>query len=418
MRLICVYAGTLIWQISLGGTAYDEAYSSLLSLNKTYYISGWSNSIDGLITDNIGYVNSWTAKLRFCNKIYYADLDSDGYVDIYSDTLACELPTGYVFDSTDCNDLNPGIHPTLTDFCNAIDDNCNGLTDEDATFVTYFADVDGDNYGDIFNDSIACFELEGYVINNEDCNDLNAEINPATSEICNDIDENCNIEVDEGLTIYTLYADVDGDTYGNPDAAVDTCIETIAGYVNNSLDCNDTIATIYPGATELCNYLDDDCDGLADENLTYILSYQNNDDDAFGNPLIDSLSCELPAGYVEDNTDCDDTNPDIFPGATEILNGLDDDCDQIADEGLFIENLNNIICSISPNPSFDIINIVSNINSNGLYEIISATGQVVLFGEWDINNTSISIINIPAGVYNLRLLFNDNIAVLSFIKIN
>ena len=89
-----------------------------------------------------------------------------------------------------------------------------------------------------------------------------------------------------------------------------------------------------------------------------------------------------------------------------------------ADEGLSIENLNNIICSISPNPSFDIINIVSNINGNGLYEIISATGQVVLFGDWEINNTSISIINIPAGVYTLRLLFNDNIAVLSFIKIN
>ncbi|MFZ1634800.1 MAG: putative metal-binding motif-containing protein, partial [Chitinophagales bacterium] len=166
------------------------------------------------------------------------------------------------------------------------------------------------------------------------------------------------------------------------------------------------------------NYLDDDCDGLADENLTYILSYQDNDGDAFGNLLIDSLSCELPIGYVEDNTDCDDTNPDIFPGATEILNGLDDDCDQIADEGLTIENLNNIICSISPNPSFDIINIVSNISGNGLYEIISATGQVVLYGDWDATNISISIIDIPSGIYNIRLSIYETLLSLTFIKIN
>ena len=76
------------------------------------------------------------------------------------------------------------------------------------------------------------------------------------------------------------------------------------------------------------------------------------------------------------------------------------------------------LCTISPNPSFDIINIVSNISGNGLYEIISATGQVVLYGDWDATNISISIIDIPSGIYNIRLSIYETLLSLTFIKIN
>ncbi|MBK9454071.1 MAG: putative metal-binding motif-containing protein [Bacteroidetes bacterium] len=167
----------------------------------------------------------------------------------------------------------------------------------------------------------------------------------------------------------SLYNDTDSDTYGNPDAATGTCLEIISGYVNNNLDCNDTLAKIYPGATELRNYLEDDCYGLADDNLTYLHTYQDADDNNFRYQFIDSLSCELPTGYVSDSTDCDDTNSDIYPGAIEILNGLDDDCDQIADEGLSINELQVEQISLYPNPAFNTIQIISNFSEVGIFTV-------------------------------------------------
>ncbi|MBK9506567.1 MAG: T9SS type A sorting domain-containing protein [Bacteroidetes bacterium] len=325
--------GEILWQKSIGGSLSDLPYSIKKINDDEIIISGYSNSIDYDVTPTYGSLNVWTVKLGFCTTKYYADTDGDGFGDISFDTLACEIPLGYALDSTDCNDLNPEIHPTLTDICNAIDDNCNGLTDEDATFVTYFADIDGDTFGDILNDSTACNELIGYVLDNSDCNDTNN--------------------------------------------------------------------AIYPGATELCNYLDDNCDGFIDDNLTYILSYQDNDGDDFGNPLIDSISCELPIGFVEDNTDCDDTNPEIYPGATEMLNGLDDDCDQIADEGLATTDIVKNTISIFPNPVNAILFIQSDATQH--ITIVNQLGEEILHTDLLIGLNTISVADFASGVYWVKV---------------
>ena len=91
------------------------------------------------------------------------------------------------------------------------------LNDYNPILPVYYADFDGDGYGDPFNFVVAPEAPEGYVNNNDDCNDEAFFINPGMSEICNNYDDNCNADIDEGLTFTIYFADEDGDTYGSPD---------------------------------------------------------------------------------------------------------------------------------------------------------------------------------------------------------
>ncbi len=99
-------------------------------------------------------------------------------------------------------------------------------------------------------------------------------------------------------------------------------------------DCDDDNASVYPGAEEVCNGFDDNCDGQVDNAATdATLYYLDLDADGFGDAGAMVTSCEEVAGYVVDNTDCDDTSSVINPNAMEICDGLDDDCDGGVDEG-------------------------------------------------------------------------------------
>src|SRR6185295_5907948 len=165
----------------------------------------------------------------------YADADAETYGNVNSTTMACSAPTGYVSNSTDCNDANAAIHPNATETCNGIDDNCNGQVDEGVK-TTFNADADGDTYGNVNSTTLACSAPTGYVSNSTDCNDANAAIHPNATETCNGIDDNCNGQVDEGVKT-TFYADADGDTYGNVSSTTLAC-SAPSGYVSNSTDCN------------------------------------------------------------------------------------------------------------------------------------------------------------------------------------
>lgn len=93
------------------------------------------------------------------------------------------------------------------------------------------------------------------------------------------------------------------------------------------LDCNDGNASIHPGATETCNSVDDNCSGSIDEGVTTTY-YRDADGDGFGSPGTTTQACSRPAGYVTNNTDCDDASSQDHPGATEIVaNGDDENCD-------------------------------------------------------------------------------------------
>ncbi len=265
---------------------------------------------------------------------WYADTDADGYGDAGNTAVACDVPVGYTADATDCDDADGNVNPAEIELCNGIDDNCDGVIDEDtsADTLTWYADADSDGYGDAASTLDSCSAPGGYVADDDDCDDTDASINPAGTEVCDGVDNNCDGAIDEdaALDAGTWYADADGDGYGDTTAIVD-CTQP-ADTVANDDDCDDTEATVYPGAAELCDGLDNDCDGTVDDGATTTF-YADADTDGYGDAGTTVDACAAPAGYVSDDTDCDDTEATAYPGAAELCDGLDNDCDGTVDDG-------------------------------------------------------------------------------------
>ena len=97
----------------------------------------------------------------------------------------------------DCNDSDPSTHPFAEEVCDGEDNNCDGETDE-GLLRTYWLDADGDGYGDDETEVQACSMPAGHVLNDQDCDDGDADLSPAMEELCDGEDNNCNNEVDEG----------------------------------------------------------------------------------------------------------------------------------------------------------------------------------------------------------------------------
>ncbi|MBL0095101.1 MAG: hypothetical protein IPP46_00465 [Bacteroidetes bacterium] len=302
---------------------------------------------------------------------YYTDNDEDGYGAGPLIISSCVVQGGLAANADDCNDNDNSIYPGVTEICNEIDDDCNGLTDDGLTFVTYYEDLDTDGFGNPLVSQNTCdgppagFILDNTdcddtqllyldadsdtygtgapiacgVSNNTDCDDNNGAINPAATEVCNNLDDNCNLVTDDGLSFDTYYQDMDGDGFGNPAVSQSTCNGAPIGYVlDNNTDCNDTqiqyldvdddnyggdipVAcgvdnsddcddfndAINPAATEVCNGFDDNCNSLSDDGLTFTTYYQDSDGDGFGDPFFVISTCDgAPMGFITDNSDCND----------------------------------------------------------------------------------------------------------------
>jgi len=220
--------------------------------------------------------------------VWYSDGDDDGYGVSSPTKVLCEAEDGWGPYAGDCDDDDAMRSPGVTESCNGIDDDCDGSSDEGF-------DADGDGYG------------SGASCSPADCDDTSTSIHPEATERCNSKDDDCDGAVDDDATDgTTYYADADSDGYGDPLSPEVLCSVT-TGYVRDSSDCDDGSAAISPVGTELCDEVDDDCDGLVDEGF---------DGDGDG-----VASC----------SDCDDSDADISPLTDEVCgNGVDDDCDGFA----------------------------------------------------------------------------------------
>lgn len=200
--------------------------------------------------------------------------------------------------------------------------------------ATWYADNDGDGYGNAAVSQSSCTQPSGYVNQAGDCNDNASSINPLAIELCNGIDDDCDTSIDEGF-------DIDND-----------------GYTTCDGDCNDGNALVYPGAFELCNGVDEDCDTQVDEGYDNdndgftVCAGDCDDNDSAVNPnaieacngLDDNCAGGVDEGfdidgdgYTSCNGDCNDNNALINPAAMEICDNLDDDCDGQMDEGYDVD---------------------------------------------------------------------------------
>lgn len=202
---------------------------------------------------------------------WFKDDDIDGF-GTQATVQACTQPTGYASKSGDCNDNNPNIYPGAIEICNDGDDNCNGFSDEGVQKPTFFKDNDMDGYGGV-SSMLACTAPAGYVADGGDCNDFNAMIAPNAMEVCNDLDDNCNGLIDDGLPAQTIYKDNDGDGFAPMGAQSQQKCNVPIGWAlpkdtdgdgSPNWDCNDSDVTVYPGAATVCDGKDNDCDGIVD----------------------------------------------------------------------------------------------------------------------------------------------------------
>jgi len=253
----------------------------------------------------------------------YEDADGDSYgstATVASADMDCS-GSGESTDASDCDDAEATTHPSADEYCDGHDNDCDGDTDESSAVdaSTWYADADGDLYGDPLSTDRACTQPSGYVTDPTDCNDTNGAINPGETEtVADGIDQDC----DSGDT---CYVDSDGDGYGTTTTVVSTDMDcSDAGESTANTDFDDSEPTAYPGASEVvADGIDQDGDGTE-------VCYEDLDGDGYGTSAT-VASSDLDCDDEEESTessDLDDSDGTTYPGAPEIPgDGIDQDGD-------------------------------------------------------------------------------------------
>ena len=171
------------------------------------------------------------------------DDDDDDSSDDDDDTTEADADgDGYTPADGDCDDGNASINPGADEACDDVDNDCDGDVDEaDAVdTTTWYADADGDGYGDDGVTIVACDQPSGFITTAGDCDDGDAAVNPDADETCDGIDNDCDGSVDEAdaLDAGTWYADADGDGHGDAGTSTVACDQP-TGYVSSDDDCDD-----------------------------------------------------------------------------------------------------------------------------------------------------------------------------------
>jgi len=379
------------------------------------------------------------------NTFWYADADGDGQGDANNSVVDCEQPAGFVANDDDCDDSDENIFVgatcddgdplTINDIlninCDCVgDDNsgpevCDGIDNDGDGLVDEGFDADSDGIADCF-DTEECDgqdnDGDGQIDEGFD-NDNDGIANCFDTEECDGIDNDGDGQVDEGLLI-TFYADTDGDGFGDPANTTMAC-EAPIGFVSNMDDCDDTNSSINPDAAEICNGIDDDCDGMIDEGFDSDMDgtadcfdieecdgidndgdgmidegvlttyFADNDGDGFGDINTTIEACSPPMGFVENSDDCDDTDDSLT-----LLCTVECDVDVTFNIGTFVvwENLPQSIATL-----VTITDLNNNpATGNAVFNILDSNGNIFV-----ANVTELPFALAIGDEYILELIYSE-----------
>lgn len=344
-----------------------STFAAITTVTFRFYVTGAAGNGTTWRQDNVsllGFINT------VAPTTFYADADGDGFGNNDVTIQSCSPVTGYVADNSDCNDNNAAINPS----------------------TIWYQDADNDTYGNADVTFVGCVPPTGYVLDSVDCDDTNNAV----------------------FTPSTYYVDADNDGYGTGNGQL-FCSNPGTGYATQNGDCNDNNDAINPGSAEICDNLDNNCNNQTDEGLTFVNYFVDADNDGFGTGVAQSFCSNPGAGFALQAGDCNDNSNAIYPGATDIAdNGIDENCDSV-DGYLGIDNVQFGNVQLYPNPNNGTFQLKGDFVDGAEVIITDLNGKVLGKFQAFENNQEIAINSMLSGCYFVNIRNNEAQKILRFI---